>query len=153
VDARLMHRVLTTRAHTMKLFMGQDLASALHGQLGVAADVGYISYFSQGMICDLSGLVNGPAAAALSSRQRAIQCAAQHPSFAFVDADQAGELAPLIDFTGWRVCGQYDLGDMRKPDRHFLLVEPQDVAAVCHATGFIPTPISLARAPSAYPKG
>lgn len=153
IDARLMYRVLTTRAHTMKLFMGQDLASVLRGQLGVAADVGYISYFSQGTICDLSGLVNGPAAAALSSRQRAIRCAAQHPSFAFVDADQAGGLAPLIDFTGWRVCGQYDLGDMRKPDRHFLLVEPQDVAAVCHATGFTPAPVSLARAPSAYPKG
>ena len=55
-ESHWMYRVLSTRAHTMDHFMAENIASPLRDRLGVAGDVGYISYFSQGNICDLSGL-------------------------------------------------------------------------------------------------
>jgi hypothetical protein len=151
IDSRLMYRVLTTRARTMKLFMSQDLATSLHGELGVAGDVGYISYFSKAPICDLSGLVNGPAAARLTPQQRASRCAADHPGFALFNAGQAAGYMQYQNLTGWQVCGQYDFGNMRQPDRHFLLVQPQTVPAVCGATGYTPGPISIALVDTRYP--
>jgi hypothetical protein len=58
--------------------------------------------------------------------------------------------ADFITASRWRVCGQYDFGNMSQPDRHFLLVDPQYVAAVCNATDSVPAPISLALANSTY---
>jgi hypothetical protein len=51
------------------------------------------------MICDLAGLVNGAAAAALTPERRLSRCAAEHPGFAFVNAGQAASLLPYVDFT------------------------------------------------------
>ena len=150
VESRLMYRVLSTRAHTMKEFTREDLASPLRGQLGVAGDVGYISYFSHDYICDLAGLVNGRAAAALSATQRLQVCAAMHPAFAFVNASQANALAEDLNLRQWRMCGEYDFGNLRVPDRHFLLVEPQLAEATCHATGYQGEPASTAFTESTY---
>jgi hypothetical protein len=150
IESRLIFRVLRTRARTMQLFRSEDLADALHGRLGVASDVGYISYFTDDSICDLAGLVNGRSSAALSPLRRIEGCAAAHPSFAFVNAGQAGALAQYIDLKAWRVCGQYDFGNLRVPDRHFLVVEPQLADAVCHATGYAGEPGSQAMVESRY---
>ena len=149
-ESRLMYRVLTTRARTMRLFMGQHLDTALAGKLGMAIDVGYISYFTGDPICDAAGLVNGRAAAALSGPRRIQRCAAQNPDFALVNADQAGTIGKFFDFSGWRVCGQYDFGNMHQPDRHYLLVRPELAVATCAATGFASTPASQAFRNSGY---
>jgi hypothetical protein len=151
LESRLMLRVFRTRSQTMKLFIAQDLSGPIQGEPGVAEDVGYISYFTQAPICDLSGLVNGRFAASLTWQQRAVRCAAERPAFAFFNSTQARSYLGYLDFTGWRVCGQYDFGNMRSPDRHFLLVSPADVDAVCHATGYSPLPISVAMVESQYP--
>jgi hypothetical protein len=150
LDSRFIYRVLATRAHTMQRFMSEDLTAALQGHLGVASDVGYISYFSGGQICDLAGLVNGRAAAAMTADQRVQRCAAQHPEFAFVNASQAGALSQYLDLKDWRVCGQYDFGNLRVPDRHFLLVAPQLTQATCTATHSAAAPTTLAFAGSRY---
>jgi hypothetical protein len=151
VESKLMYRVLRTRVHTMQQFRSEDLASALYGQLGVASDVGYISYFSDDAICDLAGLVNGRAAAQLTPLQREQGCAAEHPGFALVNASQAGALAEYLDLKTWRVCGAYDFGNLRVPDRHFLLVKPELAKAACHATGFAAAPSATAMVESVYP--
>ena len=149
-ESRLMYRVLTTRARTMRLFMSQNLAAALPGKLGMAIDVGYISYYTRDPICDAAGLVNGRAAAAMSVPERTKRCAIQNPDFALVNADQAGTIGKFFDFSTWRVCGQYDFANMHQPDRHYLLVKPELAAATCAATGYPSNPPSAAFADSHY---
>jgi hypothetical protein len=65
-ESPVMYRVLRTRSNTMKTFMSENLQLPLQGSLGVARDVGYISYFTQDSICDLAGLVNGRMAASMN---------------------------------------------------------------------------------------
>ena len=50
-----MHAVLSQRARTMKAFEAQHL-DLLHDKQGIASDIGYIGYFSQARMCDLSGI-------------------------------------------------------------------------------------------------
>ena len=149
-ESPVMYRVLRTRSNTMKTFMSENLQLPLQGSLGVARDVGYISYFTQDSICDLAGLVNGRMAASMNYDQRLEACARLRPSFAFVNADQAYAIAQVIDVSEWKVCGKYDFGNLRAPDRHFLLVSPKLVAATCKATGLTPSPASTSMIESGY---
>jgi hypothetical protein len=150
VESRLMYRVLTTRARTMRSFLATDLAPTLHKQLGVAADVGYISYYSQSNICDLSGLVNGRADALMSREQRLKNCAGEHPTFAFLNTNQVASVATVLNISSWRVCGVFDFGNLREPDRHYLLVAPQIADETCHATGYSIAPESSALTEAKY---
>ena len=150
LESHVMYRVLRTRSNTMKTFMSENLQLPLQGSLGVARDVGYISYFTQDKICDLAGLVNGRIAASMNDDQRLEACARLRPSFAFVNADQAYVIAQVIDVSEWKVCGKYDFGNLRIPDRHFLLVSPELVAATCLATRFTPSPASTSMIESSY---
>jgi hypothetical protein len=151
LDARVSYRTLRTRVHTFRAFNGQNLAAALPGELGIAGDVGYISYFTHDTICDTNGLVNGRAFAALTDRQRVAHCVASHPAFLFVLADQAKSFARSIDLTGWKVCGVYDFGNTGNPDRHYLIVRPDRAAATCSATSFQPQPVTVAFIGADYP--
>jgi hypothetical protein len=83
--------------------------------------------------------------------QRVQACVAERPAFAFVNAGQAGALSGYMNLKAWRVCGQYDFGNLRVPDRHFLLVAPQLEKAVCGATGFTAEPQAMAMVESTYP--
>ena len=149
-ESHLMYRVLRTRVRTMTALTHEDLASALHHKVGVAGDVGYISYFADDAVCDLAGLVNGRAAAAMSSQQRLARCASLHPEFAFLNAGQAGAFSEYMDLSQWKVCGEYDFGNLRSPDRHYLLVSPGSAAPVCKATGETAAPAVEALSDSTY---
>lgn len=138
LDTRLMRRILGQRGETTQLFMATDLASAMRGQTGVAYDIGYIAYFSEAAMCDMSGLVNGRGPAALTETERAARCAAQHPDFAYLNQGQDQPLSHYLPLKDWIVCGQYDLPNIRTTDRHYLLVKPEDAARVCRANHFTP---------------
>lgn len=149
LESFAMQRVLRDRVQTMDAFLSADLAP-LSNQLGIAGDIGFISYFSRAPICDLAGLVNGRAAAALSVQQRYARCAQKDPSFAFVNAGQAQTLTKYLDFSSWKICGKYNFGNFRIPDAHFLLVKPELAASVCSANHFSPEPASLALIETSY---
>jgi len=100
LEARALLRINKDATITF-LRMRADGLNALAGRRGVAADVGFISYFSQGNICDLSGLVNGRGLAAASNEVRARSCAAQSPEFAFLDSTQRESLQPYLDLRSW----------------------------------------------------
>ena len=129
-----MHRVLTRRSETMRVFEGQrlDVLAARHG---VASDVGYIGYFSKAEICDMAGLVNGREAAKLSGPERVVACAATKPDFMFGNSSQVGTMAAVMDFSGWKMCGRYNFTNVRTLDTHYLLVRPAIADEVCRATG------------------
>jgi len=96
----------------------------LHGE-GLAADVGYIGYFSAAPICDMNGLVNGREAALMTYQQRSQACMAARPAFLFVSELQMGYLATISDFNrkaDWFDCGTVDVTNVRKSARFWLLV-------------------------------
>jgi len=145
-EAIAMRRVLTQRAATMHEFEGQHL-DRLRNMRGVASDIGYIGYFTGAKLCDLAGLVNGRAAASLSSRQRTEACAASDPDFLFLNAGQLGSVSRYRDFSQWKVCGRYDFTNVTTPDSHSLMVRPELAPEACRATGQMPAPLdSLRRA-------
>ena len=144
VDVHYMQRTLGTRARTMKLFMSEDLSPILSQHLGVAYDIGYIGYFTDSPICDLAGLVNGRAVAALTTDERTQRCANEHPDYLFTDTSQTLSVARDLDLSTWRLCGIYDFGNTIDAIPHYLIVRPALAAATCKATGFAEAPASVA---------
>lgn len=107
----------------------------LHGE-GLAADVGYVSYFSQAPICDIDGLVNGRTAAGLTTPQRAQACVARNPSFLFLSEPQLGYVDNASS-TGsqseWLDCGSVDFTNVGSNDRHWLKVRRSEYPNGCPA--------------------
>jgi hypothetical protein len=115
--------------------MQQAHLDRLHGQ-GLAADVGYISYFSQAPICDIDGLVNGRAAATMSYAKRTEACLAAQPTFLFVSALQMQYLDDdyhIDSHTDWIECGSVDFTNVGSSDRHWLLVRRTEYPQGCPA--------------------
>jgi hypothetical protein len=147
VEAVVMHRVLSHRRDTLRLFESQRL-NVLRARRGVAADIGYIGYFTRADLCDLSGLVNGRAAGSRSSQERVTACAATDPDFVFANLSQMLSMAPAMDFSGWQLCGDYDFTNVSRPDSHYLVVRPGIVEEVCRATGRAAEPASALLRPA-----
>jgi hypothetical protein len=136
-ESLAMHRVMAHRAATERVFEAEHL-DVLRTRRGVASDIGFIGYFTGADICDLAGLVNGRAAARLTSAQRVETCAATKPEFLYGNKSQLGPMAKAIGLAGWQVCGRYGFANVRTEDEHYLLVRPEIAAEVCRATGVAP---------------
>ena len=67
--------------------------NVLHGE-GLAADVGYIGYFSQAPICDLNGLINGRVAALLTYQQALPSMRIQLLRLSFLFVSEAPDRLP-----------------------------------------------------------
>lgn len=141
-ECRIMGRVLSTRAQTMKIFEGQHL-EVLEGKQGIASDVGYIGYFSKANICDTAGLVDGRAFARLTSVQRLAACAAMHPDFVFGNLGQVRAVTNVAQGEDWQVCTHYNFGNVRTLDTHYLLLPGATAAQTCQAiAGAKPYPLT-----------
>ena len=139
-ESLAMHRVMTHRAATERLFESEHL-DLLRTHRGVASDIGFIGYFTGADICDLAGLVNGRAAARLTSAQRVEACAATKPDFLYVNKSQLGPMAKAMELAEWQVCGRYGFANIRTEDVHYLLVRPEIAAETCGATGVAPVAV------------
>jgi hypothetical protein len=106
----------------------------LHGE-GVAADVGFIGYFSRAPICDIDGLINGRAAAQRTTPDRERACMASHPSFLFLNDSQIATLEGLDIFNeaDWLKCGSVIIPNVRSWDSHLLLLRRNDYPGGCPA--------------------
>jgi hypothetical protein len=140
LEAITMARTLVHRADTVRLFESQHL-DVLQSRRGIAAEIGFIGYFTQADICDLNGLVSGRASARLTSKERLHACASTTPDFLFLTLGQLESMAKVADLSGWQTCGRYDLPNLRTPNIHYLLVAPSLSSEVCQATGKSPAPI------------
>lgn len=142
-ECKIMGQVLSTRAHTMKIFTGQHL-DVLEGKQGIASDVGYIGYFSKANICDIAGLVDGRAFARLTANQRLAACAASHPDFVFGNLGQVKSITKAAQGYDWQVCTHYDFGNVRTPDTHYLVLPGATAAQTCQAiAGATPYPLTV----------
>ena len=148
VESILLHREFRARELSLAQFRMQHLERLSSLKL-VAFDVGYIGYFTQSPLCDMAGLVNGRASAALPFQNRVKACAAQHPQYAFVSGFSLWELGNVLDLKGWSVCSEYDFANLRAPDLHYLIASPAATAEVCRAAGETPHPLeSILHPPS-----
>jgi hypothetical protein len=125
-------RVDRGRAENLKA-MEQGHLERLHGE-GLAADVGFIGYFSRAPICDFNGLVNGRAAAKMSRPQRAQKCVADRPTFLFLSDSQIA----LFDLyygmhsdTDFFNCGSVEFTNVGSNDHHTLLVRRTEYPDGC----------------------
>jgi len=140
IESLLLHREFRAREHSLAQFRAQHLERLSSLKL-VAFDVGYIGYFTQSPLCDMAGLVNGRASAALPFEDRVKRCAAEHPPYAFVSGFSLWELSNALDLKGWSICSEYDLANLRAPDLHYLIASPEVTAEVCRAAGAVPRPL------------
>ena len=140
IESVLLHREFREREHSLAQFRAQHLEQLSSLKL-IAFDVGYIGYFTQSPLCDMAGLVNGRASAALPFADRVKGCAAEHPDYAFVSGFSLWELSNALDLKGWSICSEYDLANLRAPDLHYLIASPEVTAEVCRAAGAAPRPL------------
>ena len=131
-ESRTFSRIFRGRIEALDTFRHQDL-EGLRGRLGIAEDVGFVGYFTEGDLCDPYGLVNGRAAAKRLYAQRFEACMARHPVFAFGSREFLQKVKFHQDLTGWSVCGSYPFENVRTRDVHFLVVAPSIVQAACPA--------------------
>lgn len=148
IESVLLYREFRTREHSLAEFRSQHLERLRSLKL-VAFDVGYIGYFTQSSLCDMAGLVNGRASAALSFEDRVKACAAEHPQFAFVSGFSLWELGNDLDLKGWSICSEYDLANLRAADMHYLIASPEATDEVCKAAGAAPRPLENLLHPAA----
>jgi len=147
IESILLHREFRAREHSLAEFRMHHLERLSSLKL-VAFDVGYIGYFTQSSLCDMAGLVNGRASAALPFQERVKACAAEHPQYAFVSGFSLWELNRALDLKGWSICSEYDLANLRAPDLHYLIASPEATAEVCQATGGKPRPLETLTHPA-----
>jgi hypothetical protein len=140
IESVLLHREFRAREHSLAQFRAQHLEQLSSLKL-IAFDVGYIGYFTQSPLCDMAGLVNGRASAALPFADRVKGCAAEHPDYAFVSGFSLWELSNALDLKGWSICSEYDLANLRAPDLHYLIASPEVTVEVCRAAGAAPRPL------------
>ncbi len=133
-ESKIFHRLFADRGAALNQFREQAQLGSLHGQLGIAEDVGFVGYFTQGNICDPYGLVNGRAAAKLKYAQRFDGCMAMHPVFAFGSREFLQKVEFQQSLVGWSVCGAYPFDNVHSRDVHYLAVAPRQAGAACPST-------------------
>jgi hypothetical protein len=143
VESFLLSREFRQRENSLAQFRAQHLERLSAIKL-TAFDIGYIGYFTGSPVCDMAGLVNGRASAALSFQQRVKACGAQHPEYAFVNSSSLWELHNALSLRGWSICSEYDLSNLRTSDLHYLIASPAVTAQVCAAAGNAPRPLDSA---------
>ena len=129
-ESRAFLRLFQGRGSALNAFRAQHL-EGLHGQLGMAEDVGFVGYFTQGDLCDPYGLVNGRAAAQRSYQSRFDHCVALHPVFAFGGENFLRRINAEQSLAGWFLCGSYRFDNVRTADVHYLVVSPGHVPQAC----------------------
>ena len=103
----------------------------LRGRILVAKDIGFVAYFSDANVCDLSGLVNGREVAKLSPDQRMRRCAAENPEAAYLSSSQALIFNRYLNVSGWPVCETMDLKNVSGADTHYLAVPAMQANELC----------------------
>jgi hypothetical protein len=140
IESVLLDTEFRRREKSLAEFRAQHLERLSSMQL-VAFDVGYIGYFTQSPLCDMAGLVNGRARAAMPFKERVKACAAERPQYAFVSGFSLWELSQALDLKGWSICSVYDLANLRASDVHYLIASPAATPEVCAAAGNAPQPL------------
>jgi hypothetical protein len=135
-EVRAMYPVLTERADMARKFESQHL-EIFQDKRGIAADIGYIGYFTRGDICDLNNLVNGRDKVHLKLGTTMKMCVAEKPDFLFLSPGVLNELSQYTSLEDWKTCDTFDFRNVNSVDSHHLLVPASDLEACKKATDAI----------------
>jgi hypothetical protein len=130
VEASVVYAIFRNRSNAFLAMRSQHL-DGLAGKPGIGFDIGFISYFSNASVCDMSGLVNGRAWARESQEERARFCARQHPAFVFATPSQLSFLSWYLDLGKMATCRKYHFKNAGPTEWHYLLVEPGIAGGLC----------------------
>jgi hypothetical protein len=130
IEGALAYHICASSAVALDKMRDEHLAR-LAGLRGVAGDIGAISYFSKGHMCDLDGLVQGRSWALLSPEDRLQKCAAESLQFAYLDDTQVAAFERVFPLDKMRECYRYPLGNMSHTDTHYLFLVPSLAARFC----------------------
>lgn len=127
-DAFVVQRLSRGRSQTWVTFSSAQL-SPLSGLKGLAYDIGFAGYFTNGDIQDVNGLINGRQIAAMPTPERLRVHLQQNLAFAFVNDYQLRDVHKQFPaIAAWPSVLHADFPNADGlPDRHWLLVRP-DVA-------------------------
>lgn len=122
-DYSRLQRVSAGRSASFLAVKDAPMAD-LAGTFGIAWDVGFVGYFSNGVILDADGLINGREIARMHKRDRLQNFVSSHPiKFVFANDGQLSELDGLLDMRNWTKRGSFDFPNFGgETDRHYLLV-------------------------------
>lgn len=150
-ESQLFLRMFRQRAQAVDALRAQHLEQ-LHGMRVTAFDIGWIGYFAQSDVCDVGGLVSGREWAKLPVEKRAAVCISDpKPGLFFVNEGYQiywmrdgipGYTKPTPDYVNWKICGEYNMANVTRPDWHYLIAPPELAPKVCAATGQQPRPIT-----------
>jgi hypothetical protein len=135
-EVKAMYPVLTDRAGMARKFESQHL-EIFQDKRGIAADIGYIGYFSRGDICDLNNLVNGRDKTHLKLGPTMKMCIAEKPDFLFLSPGVLDELSQYTSLEDWKTCDTFDFRNVNSVDSHHLLVPSANLEACKKATDAI----------------
>lgn len=128
------------RQKELTRFMGQPLG-LIAGLRGVAADTGYLGYYTQSALCN-PGRAMGNGVIPLDYGDRVEACVNAHPEYAFVNLPQAQDLAAHMDLSHWSICQSYGLPQITRHDQHFLIAAPDAAERVCAASHGMAVPLA-----------
>lgn len=132
VEFERFHDIVAHRSEAFVEMRELNLAE-LEETSGIGWDVGHVMYFTKAHVCDVSGLINGRAAAASPEPARLDACLRQDVDFVFTTTDKARQLMARSGdrFRDWPVCGLYVFQNVGPTAPHVLAVSPAHAPRVC----------------------
>ena len=131
-DSHYAAKAMRGRSQSFEAMWRAGLDRYHNGTL-IAADIGWIGYFTGANICDLNGLVGGRDFAMLSHQERVRRCAESHPQILFLNDLQLRDISPYLPLQDWTVVQDFPLPNVNSIDRHYLMVPRSE-----HALSLVP---------------
>ena len=126
-DFNVLNKISYGRSQTFLNLSNQDL-TCLNNKNLIAWDVGMIGYFSNSVILDPNGLVNGREIAKLSEDERLNKFIKNNNiDYVFVNEKQMKKVGKYLKLTQWLNLGNYSFPNFKKnsQDIHYLLKSPK----------------------------
>ena len=139
VEWRFVHRIFSGRGDALVSMNGAHLNRLANTQ-GVAWDVGFVGYFTEGQVCDPNGLVNGRAVAQMPRAARSERCLNHQPDWAFASEGQYQALQAATPETAWRTCPSliWQFPNVNGRDIHILVLPLEAALDWCGARALDP---------------
>lgn len=123
LESMVTQRVLEGRSGVLRSFIAERAHyEELSTLPGVTYDLGFISYFTDGKLLDMNGLVHGRRFAGAGLQKRLARVETEVPDFLFVTSGQATELAEHVEMDEFTPVRLVEFTNVRGDDAHYLFV-------------------------------
>ncbi len=124
VELWLVAPAIVTRSQLLQRMSQQGLR-ALEGRVGIAADIGFVGYFTRAKIRDLHGLVNGPEVARMSPSAREEWAFLVRPDFIYLEEGMRQALTRRLKDLELVEIARYPIANVTHVMEYGLAVRPE----------------------------